>query len=199
MNRSEQINELAAALAKFHKEVSNPTKNATNPHFRSQYADLAEVINVSREPLAAAGLSILQMICLDDKYVTIETIMLHVSGQFISSVLSVPVSKMDAQGVGSAATYGRRYSWAAMCGLAQQDDDANSAVGKSQDQPHQDQQRKSTAVIEKTPYTLERAKSMVTGWQENKMNPATLLTGIKSKHTIDADVEKYITESLEGG
>ena len=198
MNKSEQINELGAALAKFHKEVSNPTKNATNPHFKSQYADLAEVINVSREPLAAVGLSILQMVGLDDKCVTIETMMLHVSGQFISSVLSVPVSKMDAQGVGSATTYGRRYSWAAMCGLAQQDDDANSAVG-NRPQPRQDQQRQPTAVIEKTPYTLERAKSMVVGWQENKMNPVTLLTGIKGKHTIEAEVEQFIVDSLEGG
>jgi len=53
--------------------------------------------------------------------------------------------------------------------------------------------------VEKTPYTLERAQSMVADWQSKKMNPATLLTGIKGKHTIDAEVETFIFNSLEGG
>jgi len=129
MNRSDQIDLLAVALAKFHTEVSNPTKNAQNPHFKNRYADLAEIINVSREPLALNGLSIVQMVGFEGNCVIIETVLLHSSGQFLSSTLSVPVSKMDAQGIGSATTYGRRYSWAAMCGLAQEDDDANAAVG----------------------------------------------------------------------
>ena len=129
MNKSEQIDLLAVALAKFHTEASNPTKNAQNPHFKSKYADLAEIISVSREPLALNGLSVVQMVGFEGNSVVIETMLLHISGQFLSSILSVPVSKMDAQGIGSATTYGRRYSWAAMCGLAQEDDDATAAVG----------------------------------------------------------------------
>jgi hypothetical protein len=67
--------------------------------------------------------------------VHVETIMLHVSGQYISETLSLPVAKHDAQGIGSACTYARRYAWAAICGLAQEDDDANAASSVGAKQP----------------------------------------------------------------
>lgn len=128
MNKSEQINELASALAKAQLELSNPKKNSVNPFFNKKYADLSEVINVSKHTLAELGLSIIQLLDHDQGHVEIETILTHESGQYISGKLSIPVSKPDAQGIGSAATYGRRYAWAAICGLAQEDDDANSAT-----------------------------------------------------------------------
>ena len=131
MNKSEQINELATALAKAQLELSNPKKTSSNPFFKSRYADLSEVINVSKYILAENGLSIIQLLDYTSAGVKIETIMTHASGQYISSELTIPVSKQDAQGVGSAATYGRRYAWAAICGLAQEDDDANSASMKA--------------------------------------------------------------------
>jgi hypothetical protein len=61
--------------------------------------------------------------------VHVETMMLHSTGEWISETLSLPIMKHDAQSIGSTCTYARRYSWAAICGLAQEDDDANASVG----------------------------------------------------------------------
>lgn len=127
MNKSESIVEIAKALASFTAEAENASKNSQNPHFRSSYADLAEVINTVRPVLAKHGLSFLQAPRYENGIVTVETMILHSSGEFISSEVSAPVSKNDAQGVGSAITYCRRYGLSAMCGIAQEDDDGNAA------------------------------------------------------------------------
>jgi hypothetical protein len=134
MNRSESIAGLATALAKAQSELSNPKKTSANPFFKSKYADLSEVINVSKSILAEHGLSILQLPSFSEGQVHVETVITHSTGEFISDVLSLPVAKQDAQSVGSAITYARRYSWAAICGLAQEDDDAESAIGRNPQQ-----------------------------------------------------------------
>jgi hypothetical protein len=131
MNKSDEINELATALAKAQSEIENASKGSSNPHFKSKYADLAEVLNTVRPVLAAHGLSVAQFPSYADGVVSVETVLMHGSGQWLSGIISAPVSKMDAQGVGSATTYCRRYSLAAVAGIAQEDDDANSAVGHS--------------------------------------------------------------------
>lgn len=128
MNKSEQINELAGALAKAQSELENASKNAANPHFRSKYADLAEVLNTVRPVFSKHGLSIIQSPAYGEGIASVETTIAHASGQWISGIVSAPVSKQDAQGVGSAITYCRRYGLAAMAGIAQEDDDANAAV-----------------------------------------------------------------------
>ena len=55
-----------------------------------------------------------------------STTLMHSSGQWLRSKIKLPLSKVDAQGVGAAVTYGRRYGLSAMVGIAQYDDDANS-------------------------------------------------------------------------
>src|SRR5690606_23626422 len=67
--------------------------------------------------------------------VELETRFMHTSGQWISDTLTVPVSKVDAQGVGSATTYARRYALAAFAGIAPEDDDGEAAVGRGGSQP----------------------------------------------------------------
>lgn len=128
MKMSEQINELAKALAAAQSELENASKNSNNPHFKSKYADLAEVLNTVRPVFARNGLSIVQAPEYGEGIASVETTILHQSGQWMSSCVSAPVSKQDAQGVGSAVTYCRRYGLAAMAGIAQEDDDANAAV-----------------------------------------------------------------------
>lgn len=128
MNKSESIKELATALAAAQAEIENASKNASNPHFRSRYADLAEVLNTARPVLAKHGLSVAQFPSLDDGIVSLETIMMHSSGEWISGIAGAPIAKVDAQGVGSATTYLRRYSLAALVGIAQEDEDANGAA-----------------------------------------------------------------------
>lgn len=131
MNKSDELKELATALAKAQSELCNASKSSANPFFKSKYADLAEVINTVKPVFSSHGLSITQMPSFESGVVSVETLLLHSSGQWISSVVSAPVTKQDAQGVGSAITYCRRYALAAVAGIAQEDDDANSAVGRS--------------------------------------------------------------------
>lgn len=136
MNKSESIAAISAAIAKAQYEVENASKNANNPHFKSKYADLAELLNTVRPVFSSHGLAILQMPSFESGVASVETILSHSSGEWISSICSAPVTKQDAQGVGSAITYLRRYSLAAMCGVAQEDEDANYAANnKTHQQP----------------------------------------------------------------
>lgn len=127
MKTSESIKELATALAKAQAEIENANKNSRNDHFKNRYADLAEVLNTVRPVLSKHGLSVAQFPSLADGMVSVETIMMHTSGEWISGIASAPLSKLDAQGVGSATTYLRRYSLAALAGVAQEDDDGSGA------------------------------------------------------------------------
>ena len=130
MNKSDQINELATALAKAQGAMRFAIKDANNPFFKSKYADLSSVVEAIREALSGNGLSYMQHLHPSEKHeVCVETILLHASGQWIScGTLTVPVSKHDAQGFGSALTYARRYSLSAAVGVVADDDDGNAAA-----------------------------------------------------------------------
>lgn len=129
MNKSESIAGLAAALAKAQGQMKGAIKDSANPFFKSKYADLASVVEAIRAAFSANGLSYIQTVEPSEKdEVRVETTLLHSSGEWIScGVLSLPVSKVDAQGYGSALTYARRYSLSAAVGVAPEDDDGNAA------------------------------------------------------------------------
>lgn len=134
MTHSEQVNELAAALAKAQAEMTGAKRDSENPFFKSKYADLASTREACLPAMNKHGLSVLQLPRLTSAgdgawLVEIETVVLHSSGQFIRDTLAVPVTKADAQGVGSAISYARRYALAAVSSVAPEDDDANAAVG----------------------------------------------------------------------
>lgn len=132
MLKSEQINELAAALAKAQGQLEGAKKSSSNPFFKSKYADLAECWNTCREALTANGISVIQMPeeINETGRLNITTMLAHSSGQYISSTLTMTVTKLDPQAIGSAITYGRRYALAAMVGLAQEDDDGEKAMAR---------------------------------------------------------------------
>jgi ERF superfamily len=132
MNHSEQINELAAALSKAQAAIRPAAKESVNPHFKSKYADLAAIWAACREPLTANGLAVVQLpIEAAAGHVGLTTMLLHSSGQFIQSTAVVRLVKDDAQGMGSAITYLKRYGLAAMVGVvADDDDDGNAAVAR---------------------------------------------------------------------
>jgi hypothetical protein len=132
MNKSDQINELAAALSKAQGTIKGAMKDTANPFFKSKYADLSSVWDACREQLFNNGLSVAQMPFQSESGIGMETVLMHSSGQWISGQFVMPVSKADAQGVGSATTYARRYSLAAMVGVAPEDDDGNAASGKGE-------------------------------------------------------------------
>lgn len=126
------LGQIAAALARAQAEMSNPGFDSTNPHFKNKFASLAAVRNAVVPVLAKHGISIAQNLTNADKAVGCWTILTHASGQqMVFGPLTLPVSKDDAQGFGSAATYARRYSLMAVaCVAGDDDDDANAATGK---------------------------------------------------------------------
>jgi len=128
MNQSENINELAAALAKAQGQIEGAKKDSANPFFKSTYADLASVWEACRKQLSDNGLSVIQCPEEAENGIAIETMLLHSSGQWKTGRYVIPVAKNDAQAVGSAITYGRRYALAAMVGIAPEDDDGNAAT-----------------------------------------------------------------------
>ena len=127
MRTSEQINELATALAIAQGEIENAKADAKNPHFKSSYADLTSVRNAIQKPLSKNGLSITQLPeTIDGKHVLTSRLM-HKSGQWIEGGIELLIDKPTMQGMGSATTYAKRYALTALTGLAEEDDDGNSA------------------------------------------------------------------------
>lgn len=132
---SAEVSSLFEALAKAQGEMTDPKKDSTNPAFGrgSKYASLAEVRQVSRAALAANKLAVIQMpVTASGNTVSLVTRVGHASGQWIQFELSMPLAKSDAQSIGSATTYARRYAYSAALGLApDEDDDGNAASGTS--------------------------------------------------------------------
>lgn len=131
MNKSDSIAAIAPALHKAQGAIKAALKDSTNPHFRSKYADLSSVIEAVKGPLQANGITFLQGIEDAENGVAVETLLLHISGEWLSSTLKIPASKQDAQGYGSAITYGRRYGLQSMCGVPAEDDDGNAATAST--------------------------------------------------------------------
>ena len=131
MQKSESIGKLAEALSKAQGVIRGAIKDSNNPFFKSTYADLSSVWDACREPLAKNGLSVTQLTDVTEKGIAIETILMHSSGEWISGRLDMPLSKQDPQGVGSAITYARRYTLAAIVGVAPEDDDAESTADRT--------------------------------------------------------------------
>ena len=124
--KSPEIDKLAAALAKAQSELEGAKKESTNPFFKSSYADLHAVIKAAFPFLSKYGLSVSQGNEIVPGAVCVTTLLMHSSGQWLRSKIKLPLTKVDAQGVGAAMTYGRRYGLSAIAGIAQFDDDANS-------------------------------------------------------------------------
>jgi hypothetical protein len=126
MEMSESLTEIGVALSKFQGEVNNVSKDKSGYGYK--YADLAQILDVVRPLLAKHGLSVIQMPGKSDSGVTVSTMVLHTSGQWIKSETELPMdsaAKMSAaQAAGSVITYARRYALAAALGIAQEDDDA---------------------------------------------------------------------------
>jgi hypothetical protein len=127
MIKSEQINELAAALSKAQGEMKGASKDSTNPFFKSKYADLASVWDAIREPFSKNGLSIVQCPRFQDGLVYVETILIHASGQWISSEISCHPKDSSPPSIGSATTYLRRYGLLSTGGVCPEDDDGHAA------------------------------------------------------------------------
>jgi len=123
-----EISSVAKAFVSAQKDFSPALKTASNPFFKSKYADLSACVEAVIDALNANGIALMQHCSESDTGVIVETVFLHESGEELNcGKLHVPASKNDPQGYGSALTYARRYSLMAACGIAPEDDDGNAA------------------------------------------------------------------------
>jgi hypothetical protein len=187
MDRSESITELAKALAKAQKEIKPASKDSVNPHYKTRYADLASVWEACRGPLTDNGLSVLQLpVDTQPNYCTLMTMLLHESGEYISSTFSVKMGQETAQGYGSALTYLRRYGLAAMVGVVADDDDDGQQAAQphraARQQPQSKANGKHESSISRHQKLIERihtlrseaAESMALDWMPNDDEIATM-------------------------
>jgi hypothetical protein len=131
MNRSDSITKIASALVKAQGAMGNAVKDSKNPFFKSNYADLNAVREACLPALNANGVSVLQPTVHVDGRAYVETVLLHESGEFISSLTEVLCAKQnDPQAHGSGISYARRYGLQSLVNLGSADDDGESAMGR---------------------------------------------------------------------
>ena len=136
MNRSDSITKLALALVKAQATMGNAVKDSKNPFFKSNYADLNAVREACLPALNTNGISVLQPTVHMEGKAYVETVLLHESGEFISSLTEVLCAKQnDPQAHGSGISYARRYGLQSLVNLGSADDDAEGAMGRSYSQP----------------------------------------------------------------
>lgn len=139
------LGQLAQALAKAQGQITAATMDGDNPFFKSRYATLDAVWNACRKPLSDNELAVVQLPSMDGNNVTLETRLIHSSGEFIATTMTAPTgqAKNPVQGMGSTITYLRRYALAAIVGVtADEDDDGNSSTAANPAKPAKPSQPK---------------------------------------------------------
>jgi hypothetical protein len=164
MNRSESISKIAVAIVKAQSIMGNAIKDAKNPFFKSSYANLNAVREAVLPAMNSNGISVLQPIIQVDGKSFVETVLLHESGEFISSLTEVIVSKVnDAQQQGSGISYARRYGLQSLANIGADDDDGEQAVGRgnSKISPTPTQTTAIVASIDKLEQTVVQSAPIV--------------------------------------
>jgi hypothetical protein len=193
---SPSLTKLFTALGKAQSELSPAKADSTNPHFRSRYADLTSVWDAIRGPFATHGLAVIQLPgSADGGTITCTTVLGHTSGEWVSSTLTLALSKTDPQAVGSALTYARRYLLTAIAGVSPEDDDGNAAS-----QPHSDDVAARTDPGWSKPL-LEQAQqpSAGTGRLISDKQSKRLFAITKAAGRDPADVAAYLKETFGYG
>jgi hypothetical protein len=165
---------IAAAFIAAKKAFGPALKDRTNPAYRSKYADLGACLEAVDDALLNNGIALYQETFEDSTGVTLETVLLHESGEFIRcGKLHVPASKQDAQGYGSALSYARRYSLMTACGIAPEDDDGNAASKAMSNKPTPTELAMEWIAALDGAKTLEELKTIFAqAWTATKQNKA---------------------------
>jgi len=131
-DQSPTLGSLALALSKAQAQMKPAVKDKNNPFFKSKYADLSSVWDSIREPLSKNELSVIQTTNIDaERGAVLVTVLAHSSGEWIRSQYPINPVKNDPQGFGSAVTYARRYSLAALVGVCTDEDDDGAAASNN--------------------------------------------------------------------
>jgi len=123
MEMSQEIKEIAEAMALAQAEITTASKDKKNPHFGQTYATLASVWDACRAALTKNGISVIQSPNAAGTQVTVTPMLLHKSGQWFRDSITLTARDASPQPLGSATTYGRRYALSAMVSVAPDDDD----------------------------------------------------------------------------
>lgn len=152
IEHSDNITKLMGAMLMVQGAVEGVAKDSKNPAFRSSYASLESVVETIRPHCQKHGLVVMQApggLTTEVEgrpMIVVETMVVHAeSGEWIRSATQIPLTKHDAQGAGSAITYGERYSLMAMFNLPPVDDDGEAASARSSSPPASISQRAETA------------------------------------------------------
>lgn len=174
MNQSEQINELVAALTKAKTTMKMAEKDSNNPFFKSKYASLESIGKATEPSLTQNGLAIIQGPDYKDGHMVLVTKLVHTSGQWVASYAPLLPAKQDSQGIGSAITYMKRYSWGAIIGLtgAEEDDDGNA---------ERERLEASTKVTKATKAQIDELEKLINGDAVYRKN---VMDWLKTQHSL---------------
>lgn len=191
--QSEQINELAAALSKAQASITGALKDSANPFFKSKYADLASCWDACRKQLTDNGLSVIQTTDIVSDTVVVRTTLAHSSGQWVSGILPVKTKDESPQAQGSGITYARRYALAAIVGLAQIDDDAEAAQGRTGINPRGDMGLAITPA-QRDPIVAEFRAALDLDAEEHQI--ASAVYAIHERIRTNADLYVAVSDSM---
>lgn len=160
------MKQISTALLKAQSQMSNPKKGATNPFFKSKYADLNSIREAVIPVLNENGISVLQPIVHFENKNFVKTILLHESGELLESLTEIVYNKVnDAQAQGSGISYARRYALQSFVCVGADDDDGQKAV-----------QNKPNATKE----IMQKAKEA-----------NATIEQIKTKYSVSAELEQF--------
>lgn len=194
--QSAEVDKIFPAVVALQSEINNPKKSKQGHGYK--YAELSQIIELSREPLANNGLAVTQYCATVDGQSHLVTQMIHSSGQWIRGFYPLEKAGMravnDAQQMGAAMTYARRYNLAAILGVAQEDDDAASIPAQrkqQQNQPPQQSQKVAVDVLE------GQTLNAVTQWLSEGMMAQHVIERLQTKYTLHPSVVQAITKLSE--
>lgn len=197
METSQTITKIAPALLAAQKEMGNAIKDSTNPYFKSHYADLNSVREACIPALNKNGITVLQPTVYMDGKPFVQTLLLHESGEYISSFTEIVFSKQgDAQAHGSGVTYARRYGLQSICNIGSEDDDGNAASGKTDTPTRQDTPKQELPWLnlwtsaKKTDLTKEGMATL----KKLAGGDVTIET-VKKHYRLSKEVEQYLIQN----
>ena len=160
------MKQISTALLKAQSQMSNPKKGATNPFFKSKYADLNSIREAVIPVLNENGISVLQPIVHFEGKNFVKTILLHESGELLESLTEIVYNKVnDAQAQGSGISYARRYALQSFVCVGADDDDGQKAV---QNKPNANKE------------IMQKAKEA-----------KATIEQIKTKYSVSAELEQF--------
>ena len=199
-HQSAEVDKIFAAVVALQSEINNPKKSKQGHGYK--YAELAQIIELSREPLATNGLAVAQYCTAIDGQSYLVTQMIHSSGQWLRGYYPLEKAGMravnDAQQMGAAMTYARRYNLAAILGVAQEDDDAASLGGQRQ-QPRNNPPQSAPPQSKQPLDTLEgQTLNAVAQWLAEGMTVDHVAERLGSKYILHPSVMQKIKSMSEG-